>query len=467
MKLTDVALQKLRPNSRNDFIVQGRTGLIVRAAPSNGGTKIQFRYRWKKEGKTSVVTLGEYPDLSIKDANALHGLCAQASGQPYGEPKAVVEEWRRKRAPAVFEPGAGPTIKQAVTKWLTDYAEKARKRPEDVRRLLESNVCTKPIGAIPVASATRAHFNDAFMEIVERGAPVTSTRVRDALKQVFTFCADIEFTDRIPPMPKGKPGGKEKPRDRVLSDTEIRILWHGLDILSPVGKRPILGRPFAIALKLLLLTGARRGELSAAKWSDVRQEKWLTRNVDGEMAETPVRTWTVTENKSDHRPLVLGLPPLACTLLDELQGLAPAATVWMPSRETGDVNKERGRSILDASKTARTILGMAYWRPHDLRRTQRTILSRVGVPSEIAERVINHQSGNKMELVYDQHRYQWEIRDALIKSADFIERIVRDPLTPEEIDAIAETIKAAKAVASWRYRTKKGEKVTSKPAHQA
>lgn len=236
MKLTDVALQKLRPNSRNDFIVQGRTGLIVRAAPTNGGTKVQFRYRWKKEGKTSVVTLGEYPDLSIKDANALHGLCAQASGQPYGEPKAVVEEWHRKRAPAVFEPGAGPTIKQAVTKWLTDYAEKARKRPEDVRRLLESNVCTKPIGAIPVASATRAHFNDAFMEIVERGAPVTSTRVRDALKQVFTFCADIEFTDRIPPMPKGKPGGKEKPRDRVLSDTEIRILWHGLDILSPVGQ---------------------------------------------------------------------------------------------------------------------------------------------------------------------------------------------------------------------------------------
>jgi hypothetical protein len=59
----------------------------------------------------------------------------------------------------------------------------------------------------------------------------------------------------------------------------------------------------------------------------------------------------------------------------------------------------------------------------DVRRTARTLLTRAGVPSEIAERVVAHEIPG-VEGIYNRYEYVAEKYDALTKLAALIERIV-------------------------------------------
>ena len=70
--------------------------------------------------------------------------------------------------------------------------------------------------------------------------------------------------------------------------------------------------------------------------------------------------------------------------------------------------------------------GVTNWRLHDLRRTARSLMSRAGVQSEHAERVLGHAIGG-VEGIYNRHSYDAEKADALRKLAALIERIVTPP----------------------------------------
>ena len=135
-------------------------------------------------------------------------------------------------------------------------------------------------------------------------------------------------------------------------------------------------------------------------------------------------TWHIPENKAD-RPHALPLSPLAVELLDELRNITSAGEFWLPSARTGEPMVERARSISAAARTMREVLGMADWRAHDLRRTARTNLSRLGVREEVAERVLNHAPTDRMVATYNQHAYQAEMREALDLWAAHLARVVK------------------------------------------
>ena len=87
----------------------------------------------------------------------------------------------------------------------------------------------------------------------------------------------------------------------------------------------------------------------------------------------------------------------------------------------------RGRSWtklrLDARITITTGKPLAPWVLHDLRRTMRSGLSKIGIPPHVAERAINHVKGG-VEAIYDRHHYQREIGNALARWADHVLAIV-------------------------------------------
>jgi hypothetical protein len=66
---------------------------------------------------------------------------------------------------------------------------------------------------------------------------------------------------------------------------------------------------------------------------------------------------------------------------------------------------------------------LADWWLHDLRRTLRTGLGRLGVAPHVAELVLNHVRGG-IEAVYDRHRYQPEIKAALVLWAGHVMAII-------------------------------------------
>lgn len=429
MRFTEKGLRALTAGDKpRDILASNYRGLILRVSKARGDTRKVFRYRYWRGGVARYVTLGEYaPDdrahLSLAQADSLRTDCrdAVAAGQ---DPAAVVAAYWAARAPKVPEVSSGgPTVAEVVNEFLTHYAEKERKRPEQARYLLDANVIPV-MGSKPAADVRKRDIVTLLDGIVARGSPVVANRVQALLKQAFAVAADRDLIEATPTFPRKAIGGEEKGRTRILSDDEIALLWHGLDLLTPAGKRGKgISRPLALALKLQLVTAQRRGEIALAKWTDIAEE---TRT---EAGKDPLKLswWNIPETKNE-RPHVVPLPRLALDLLAELKALAGESAYWLPNAKDGDdVAADRERTITKAAREVRTRLLMAEWTPHDLRRTARTGLARLGVSDEVGERVLNHVAGDRMVAVYNQHRYLEEMRSALDKWSEHVEAVVAKP----------------------------------------
>jgi integrase len=428
LALTEKGVANARADYRKDVPIRGQRGLILRVEPSRGSMRRTFRFRGTLRGEYKVWTLGVHPRLRVVDVRKLHADCVHAVD--HGEdPQPLIDRWHASAIPQAKGAVDGPTVADVCREFMI-VAARTRKRPEDAQAMFDADVLPA-FGDVPVAALTKRHFVELLDKIVRRGSPVQANRVQSLLKQAFAVAADRDLIPAVPAMPRAAVGGEETPRERVLDDAEVIKLWRGLDELSPTnGTRPKIGRPLAIALKLALVTAQRRGEIAAARWSDFSDDKAEVPDPKarrkGATQVITFRVWNIPETKTD-APQAIPLSPLACQLFDELRALVPKdADPCFPSKRSAKANAERDRSITRAAAKACEQLGMADWTPHDLRRTARTNFAKLGVADAVAERVVNHVSGDRMIQVYNQHRYLIEMKAALDAWAARIERLVAD-----------------------------------------
>jgi integrase len=189
-------------------------------------------------------------------------------------------------------------------------------------------------------------------------------------------------------------------RDRVLTDDEIRAIWKVDGFWGDFGK-------------LLLLTAARRTELGAMFWEEVKDGTWTIPAARVKTAKE------VTLPLSRSAQAILAQRPRLddCRAVFTLDGIGP-------TKSYGD-----GKASIDAA------CGVTGWTFHDLRRTARTLLSRAGVDSDTAERCLGHAIGG-VRGVYDRHKYVEQMRDAFEKLANMIEQII-DPTKGKVIQLLA------------------------------
>jgi integrase len=179
-----------------------------------------------------------------------------------------------------------------------------------------------------------------------------------------------------------------KARERVLSDQELTTIWRACE-----------HDDFGRIVKLCILTGCRREEIGLLKWSEV--------NLD-------TRTITIPGDRvKNRRTHSLILPVLAIDILK--------AT---PRRDGHDFIFGGGNNgfaswSFNVTALKARMAPLPPWVLHDLRRTFRTGLGRLGVPPHVAELCVNHAK-NGIEAVYDKHRYEPEIKAALEKWANHI-----------------------------------------------
>ena len=165
----------------------------------------------------------------------------------------------------------------------------------------------------------------------------------------------------------------------------------------------------AIALKLILVTGQRPGEVVGMRWDEIQGDVW---------------TIPATRRGKTDTEQSLYLTPTARDLLgqarDEVIRLAHRRG-WEPSGLVFEHRPGKPATTAGLSKALTRyaeVLQMkdhpdwGCWHPHDLRRTCRTRLSEIGIAQEVAEKVIGHvQEG--VVAIYNQHQYAVEIRNAL------------------------------------------------------
>lgn len=186
-----------------------------------------------------------------------------------------------------------------------------------------------------------------------------------------------------------------KARDRWLTDDELRRVWNAA---------PSCHRCFGPIVRLLILTGQRREEVTGLTWQELNRSAKLWR-LPGPR----------TKNGEPHD---VPLSELAVAVLDAVAGGEkwPKRGVVFTTGKGGPFTAHsRGKDKLDAVLAGDDDQPFAPWRLHDLRRTLATGLQRLGVRFEVTEAVLNHLSGSRSGVAGVYQRYEWteEKRSAL------------------------------------------------------
>jgi integrase len=255
----------------------------------------------------------------------------------------------------------------------------------------------KPLRDRPLDSVKRADVAARLPEIIKAHGRTSAKCARGYLRALFAWLMREGLCESNPVIATNDPGEGIQPRERVLSDGEIFAIWQAC-------KDDDFGR----IVRLLLLSGCRREEIAGLVWSEI--------NLD-----TGVMTIPGTRTKN-HRTLELTLPALALDILQSAPRRAGRDYVFGSNGRGGFSGFSYSTLALN-SRIVEASKPVAPWRLHDLRRTMRTGLGKLGIAPHIAELCINHVKGG-VEAIYDRHRYQREIKAALELWADHVAAII-------------------------------------------
>ncbi|MBW1714061.1 MAG: integrase arm-type DNA-binding domain-containing protein [Deltaproteobacteria bacterium] len=254
MSLTKKYIDSLRLADRESVYWDhelGGFGLRVRAS---GRKTFIVQYR-NAQGRTRKVTVGQYGRLTLQEARkAARQILAQADkGQDPAE--------KRVRSKSI------PTLNQLAERYLQEHAlpkKKAWSVYAD-QRLLNKIILPalghRKITEISRADVTRLHHS-------QRETPFQGNRVLALLSKMFSL-ADLWGLHTGPNPCKGIQRFKERKRERFLSGDELARLGHTLAQVEAEGSE---SPSVVTAIRLLLLTGARLGEVLTLKWEYIDPE---------------------------------------------------------------------------------------------------------------------------------------------------------------------------------------------------
>jgi integrase len=418
LAITDAFLRTLAPppkGARLEVRDTTEAGLILRMT-HGGAATWSVRGRVGTDGRHSRVKLGTWPALGISaarsEARKARGIL-ETGADPVAKKRAVREA--RKATKEAEKAAEGETVSARLLEWqrarLGDPAApwSPRYAAEVVR------VCDKAIvpalGAKLLRATTREDWTaliqgrkaDAVArkakpkkgEPAKRGAPAKGGAGAAAFLYR-TASAFLNYAEALgwiaaPMLPrKGAATIAPPPPDRarVLTDAELAAIWRAAD------REPPKLRAFT---RLLILTAAREREVADMVASEVDLE---------------AARWTIPGARTKNRTgYVLPLSPLA---LAELRTVwpneEPEARDFILGRTAGNGFRGFGKLKMRLDAASR----VQGWRWHDLRRTARTGMTRLGVPRDHAEAAINHISGRSaLERTYDRHDYAPEVIAAL------------------------------------------------------
>ncbi len=374
----------------------GQTGLQLRVRAKRGGASRTWLLRFKFKGEETRILLGHFPQTNLDTARGEARRLRELADQGI-DPRRARSRRRERTAAAAAASGApdAHSVEFLASEFLERYVKPHRRRPEYAEWLLKRDALEEWKGR-DARTITPGDVVTLLDGIVERGAPVLANRTSALLSQMFRFGVQRRIVDQSPVQLLMRPGGREKPRERVLSDDELRAFFADPIACTRHAK-------LAHVVTVLLLTGQRRGELARAKWSEINFDE---------------NTWVIPhENSKSRRGHVVPLSEWALADLRALKALAERSRYVLPS----DDGKQAADPALLTRGLARCLgrfkkRGIAPFNLHDLRRTCRTGLARLKVEPHIAERVLNHVQAGVVR-VYDRHAYLTEKREALEKWA--------------------------------------------------
>jgi integrase len=366
--LTDLDVTTVRPDPNRRTVIWDlrRPGLALVVHPT--GRK-RFKVTYRRHGDAVWYDLGpaEVIGLAAARRQALDIQARAARGEhPHAERRA--------------ERNAG-TFAELAARYVQECAKKKNRSWRQAANLVRRHALPR-LGKMKVAAIARSDIR-AMMGRIE--APVVANQTLAAVSAILSWGIKQEVVTVN--VCRGIDRNPTRSRQRVLSNNEIKSFWQAF------GERGVVGA----ALRMILLTGQRPGEVARMRREHVKDNWWT---LPGE----PVSAigWAGTTNGRENR---IWLSEATRAIIAETGDGATGFVFAGP----------RGLPVHGLAAAMRVIskqLGCDPVRPHDLRRSCGTMVVALGFGRDCMDRILNHREGGVTDI-YDRHEYGPEVRRAL------------------------------------------------------
>ncbi|MGC6388884.1 tyrosine-type recombinase/integrase [Ewingella sp. S1.OA.A_B6] len=298
------------------------------------------------------------------------------------------------------------TVEQAMKVWIKLSLMITRRRPEIAVSSLLNHVLPA-IGQLPLNKVSRLRLNRLFNVLLAEGKIAEAKRVFALCKQFLSWAEIQGYLEHSPigSMKRRDVGGRNTPpRERSLTDAEIWIFWHSLDLWC-------ISEQCRWALRLCLLTARRPDEVVRA-----RKDEFHLR----------IGVWRQGLRNKSRRDHSLPLTPLMIRCIQALLKASPTDSPWLvPSPADGQKPLSRGAITQALRRVVRAERGPGIepFTTRDLRRTARSKLASLSIANDVARKIMNH-SLEGIDRVYDTHDYLPQMKQALDAMSTDIERII-------------------------------------------
>ena len=396
--IKESAKTEANPGKRVDLADPGLKGLWLRITPTGAASWV-LSCR-DALGATRRFPLGQYPTMGISAARD----AARATREDVRKGADPIAEAKRKRAIGRDAREGVGTLNALLDLYAKKQGNKlktwdaCRKMIENVFKAhLEKPLATMKLGDLQLTADSHKS---------QQSAAAAVRYLRPVLKWASHSgrgYAALELTLVRPP-------ATVKRRDRVLSNEELGKLLPALNASD---------RPYASAMRFMLLTLTRRSEVTEARWGNI---------------DLKAKTWTIPKTKNDQAhvvPLSRQALELLCArlprdekgypLMDEDgHPLKPKASTRLFATSTGNALANWDRE----TKAIMQICGVTGWTRHDLRRTGATMAGNLGELPDIIRAALNHTSiHDQLETIYNKSRYRPQVALALQRLADALDGI--------------------------------------------
>lgn len=411
-KWTDAKLEALKlPEGKREqrLLVDPGLYIFVRARASGELSK-QWQYRAQVNGVRRWLSLGSYPAIGLAKAKAElleHQAVHQAAKKGESDHPALVARVSRKAA------SKEPTLDEVFEEWLEDKRlGSTRKGGKPVReRTIEilaenyRNYIKPKAGQFKAATLARSIIQDSIDVPRRNGKAGAAAQVYRTWRGLVNFAIKRGHIGGADPM-----RGVDNPKPyrpapvNAANDAQIVALLKAIEDsrLSPSTR---------LAIEFQLLTGARPTEVRLATL--------------GEFQQGP-RLWSIpAERVKSDRPFRVHLSEEALEVFKQAKALPrlDGNKFLFPGIGDGPIEKMAVARALSRLAERVQKLGGKRLTPHDLRKTFRTMLARLGVQPHVAELCINHLEAETMRRVYDGHDYFGEMSDAWDRAGSHITAI--------------------------------------------
>ncbi len=392
MPLSDTAIRNAKPGDKAKKMFDGG-GLYLEVAPS-GGKWWRLKYRF--DGKEKRLSLGVYPDVSLKDARDRRDEARKllANEIDPSENRKAKKAAKVERAANSFEVVAREWFSKHEPNWSANHANR-------IIRRLERDIFPW-FGGKAIADITTPQLLEAVQRIEQRGALETAHRALGNCGQVFRYAV---ATGRAERDPSGDLRGALPPvkGTHFASITEPKQVAGVLRALD--GYEGTL--PVRCALRLAPLVFVRPGELRHAQWEDI----------DLDNAEW---RYMVTKTNTQH---IVPLSNQAIEILQELKPLTENGRYVFPSARNPEGDKPMSDNAILAAMR-RMGISKEEMSGHGFRAMARTILDEVlGFRPDYIEHQLAHAVRDPNGRAYNRTAHLPERRKMMQEWANYLDKL--------------------------------------------